>query len=124
MGNIQSIEKVNFEYVQNTQNQHILLNTLPTDCQYCLIEKSLHANDEENSINKLLYNNRNIEIIIYGKNYYDETCYKKYNQLKQLGFKNVKIYPGGLFEWLCLQEIYGQELFKTTSDENDILKFK
>lgn len=124
MGNIQSIEKVNFEYIQKNNHSVVLLNTLSTQTQHCLIENSLHANEEEKTINNLLYQNRNSEIIIYGKNYYDETCYKKYNQLKQLGFKNVKLYPGGLFEWLCLQEIYGKDLFKTTSTENDILKYK
>lgn len=124
MGNIQSIEKVNFEYIQKNISNVVLLNTLSLQHQHCLIENSLHASDEEKTINNLLYQNRNSEIIIYGKNYYDETCYKKYNQLKQLGFKNVKLYPGGLFEWLCLQEIYGKDLFKTTSIENDILKYK
>ena len=31
---------------------------------------------------------------------------------------------GGLFEWLCLQDIYGFEDFPTTKKELDILKFK
>jgi len=46
------------------------------------------------------------------------------NQLANLGLKNVKVYYGGLFEWLCLQEIYGAELFPTTSQETDLLKYK
>jgi hypothetical protein len=49
---------------------------------------------------------------------------KKYEQLGALGFFNVFIYSGGLFEWLLLQDIYGKELFQTTANERDILKYK
>ena len=49
---------------------------------------------------------------------------KKYAQLTGLGFINVYIYPGGLFEWLLLQDIYGQDDFSTTKNELDHLKFK
>ena len=31
---------------------------------------------------------------------------------------------GGLFEWLLLQDIYGNDYFKTTTIENDFLKYK
>ena len=63
-------------------------------------------------------------IIIYGKNNNDETVIKKYNQLIKLGFINVYIYLGGLFEWLLLQDIYGKDEFPTTSEELDILKYR
>ena len=36
---------------------------------------------------------------------------------------NVFIYSGGMFEWLCLQDIYGNELFQQQK-ELDILKYK
>jgi len=49
---------------------------------------------------------------------------KKYRQLVDLGFSNVYIYTGGLFEWLLLQDIYGSTEFPTTTKELDILKFK
>lgn len=62
--------------------------------------------------------------MIYGKNSNDETIYKKYTQLSKLGFVNVYVYLGGLFEWLMLQDIYGTEEFSTTSRELDILKYK
>ena len=29
-----------------------------------------------------------------------------------------------MFEWLCLQDIYGDELFPTTSRELDIYKYR
>ena len=44
--------------------------------------------------------------------------------IKKLGLKNIYIYSGGLFEWLLLQDIYGEDEFPTTSKELDILKFK
>ena len=67
---------------------------------------------------------KNIKIIIYGQNCNDETIQKKYQQLLSLGFYNVFVYMGGLFEWLMLQDIYGNELFPTTKKELDLLKFK
>ena len=65
-----------------------------------------------------------ITIIIYDKNANEDNLITKYNQLQKLGFSNVYIYPGGLFEWLCLQDIYGESEFPTTSRELDILKYK
>ncbi len=54
----------------------------------------------------------------------DDSVVKKYNQLYKLGFKNVYIYIGGLFEWLLLQDIYGEEEFPTTNKILDILQYK
>jgi hypothetical protein len=55
----------------------------------------------------------------------DDTCFKKYEQLVKLGFYNVYIYGGGLFEWLLLQDIYGPELFPTNNTSSiDLLKYK
>jgi hypothetical protein len=68
--------------------------------------------------------NKGIRIIIYGKNSNDELIYKKYNQLAGLGFVNVYVYTGGVFEWLMLQDIYGFDNFPTTSKQLDLLKFK
>ena len=39
-------------------------------------------------------------------------------------FNHVYIYLGGLFEWLCLQDIYGENAFPTTTHEIDLLKYK
>ena len=70
----------------------------------------------------ILEKNKSIRIIVYGMNSTDETIVKKYDQLIGLGFTNVYIYLGGLFEWLLLQDIYGLEEFTTTSKQLDILK--
>jgi hypothetical protein len=129
MGNNQQKQKVNFEDVQfvikNTDN-HLLINTMSDNLQNCLIVNTMPVDKEELIINKLLNNgdNKNIKIIIYGKNSNDETPIKKYEQLLDLGFSNIYIYAGGLFEWLLLQDIYGSELFPTTSKQNDLLKYK
>lgn len=128
MGNSQSIQKVNFEDIQysikNNEN-HILINTLNENEQDCLILNTIRASQEESMINQLIkIENKNIKIIIYGKNSNDERIYKKYNQLISLGFYNVFLYVGGLFEWFLLQDIYGNSEFPTTKKELDILKYK
>ena len=63
-------------------------------------------------------------IVIYGRNTNDKSLITKYNQLLNLGFSKVYIYQGGLFEWLCLQDIYGKNSFPTMGEELDILKYR
>jgi len=123
MGNIySSFPMIHFEDLYN--NHSVLINTLPETEQNCLIHKTMKAHDEINQMNSYLKSNKNIMIIIYGKNYRDKTIIKKFNQLKKLGFTNVHIYFGGMFEWLLLQEIYGNDNFKTDGTTLDILQFK
>jgi len=130
MGNSQSIIKVNFEDIQfayKHSDTYMLINTLPITEQNCLIKNTLNAANEENIINEHVKNGRSmssIKIIIYGKNSTDDTTEKKYAQLVKLGFSNVYVYSGGLFEWLLLQDIYGSEEFPTTSKQTDHLKYK
>jgi len=127
MGNSQSIQKINFEDMQTVYKNpeiYLLMNTLPTSEQNCLILNTLTPQQEETLMNRYLNSNKNIRIIIYGRNSNDETIYKKYNQLLNLGFINVYLYLGGLFEWLMLQDIYGYDDFPTTTRQLDILKYK
>jgi hypothetical protein len=49
---------------------------------------------------------------------------RRRQELVQLGFYQVYIYTGGLFEWMLLQDIYGADDFPTTKKELDILKYK
>ena len=129
MGNTQSsIRKVNYEDIQysiiNSSN-YILLNTLPSTYQTCLILNTLSMDDEVNYIDNLISKIKNDKfIIIYGLNSNDDSVIKKYHQLLGLHFINVFVYTGGLFEWLLLQDIYGEDEFPTTNKEIDILKFK
>ncbi len=127
MGNTHSIKKINFEDMQfalKNPELYLIINTLPLNEQQCLIIGTTDANLEEQTINEYLKNNTNIRIIIYGKNCNDETTEKKYTQLTNIGFYNIYLYNGGLFEWLLLQDIYGNDIFPTTKKELDILKFK
>jgi len=125
MGNRQSVNKINYEDMQIKikNNSVIIINTLDTFQQNCLITGTIVCSKEEEIIN-LNLKNLSITIIIYGKNCNDEKIYRKYTQLINLGFTNIFLYTGGLFEWLCLQDIYGEDSFPTTSKELDILKYK
>ena len=126
MGINHSINKLNFESVQNiiNNNDFIIINTLNINNQDCLIKNTINANQEVEIINSLLKNSKKKKILIYGENCCDITVINKYNQLFKLGFTNLFIYIGGLFEWLLLQDIYGEEQFPTTSKIIDILKYK
>lgn len=130
MGNSQSINKLNYESMQNIVNNttskpvFFIINTLASDNQDCLIKNTIPANKETDQLNDKLNNDKNINIVIYGENSCDDSIIKKYNQLYKLGFTNLYVYIGGLFEWLLLQDIYGDEEFPTTDKIIDILKYK
>ena len=129
MGLVNSIQKINYEdiqyFVKNSQNlSYILINTLNENKQKCLIPNTINYEQEEKIINNYLTKNKNIKIIVYGENSNDNKAIEKYLQLQKLGFNNVYIYCGGLFEWLLLQDIYGEELFPTTSKINNALIYK
>jgi len=120
--------KISFEDIQHILNKPegcLLINTLSDIEQECLILNTMNIQNEENIINSCIKNGRkDIKIILYGKNCNDETTINKYNQFTSLGFYNVYIYVGGMFEWLMLQDIYGDNDFPTTKKEIDILKYK
>lgn len=128
MGGSLSLSKINFEDVQSAMNdgRAIIISTLPIERQQCLVSGTLSASEEVSALNEMLSsgNHCGTPIIVYGENCCDDTLGGKYNQLIKLGFGNVHIYAGGLFEWLLLQDIYGAELFPTTSMEKDLLKYK
>lgn len=140
MGNSNTkFNNINFEDMQwiineknNDNNQHyntnrqktIIISTLDIHNQECLIASTLNAYSEIEILNDNLQKNKDIRIIIYGMNSSDYSVFKKYEQLIKLGFYNIYIYPGGLFEWLLLQDIYGTELFSTTKNNIDLLKYK
>ena len=103
--------------------QTIIINTMDP-MQECLITRTILAKDETMLLNKLINTNLQARIVIYGVNATDDKIVKKYNQLLTLGFTNVLVYPGGMFEWLLLQDTYGSDQFPTTKKELDILKYK
>ena len=136
MGNSSSsIKNINFEdmlsFIErtsinaNSNNENtIIINTLTQNNQGCLIKGTISIDDEIKILNLQLNKDKNTNIVIYGLNACDNTIIKKYEQLLGLGFYNVFVYPGGLFEWLLLQDIYGFKAFPTTTKENDLLKYK
>jgi len=132
MGNqVSLVPKVSYEDIQmivyrnsHVSNSSLLINTLPEKLQHCLIKTTVDFRVEEHVINNCLIKNPNIMIIVYGKNSNDITILHKYEQLVKLGFTNVHIYTGGIFEWMLLYEIYGKELFKITKYEIDILRYR
>jgi hypothetical protein len=127
MGNIQTMKKINYEDMQTVVKNpevYLIINTLSPSEQKCLISNTTFAEEEEIIINRYLKENKNIRIIVYGKNCNDDSIQKKYQQLLSLGFYNIFVYAGGMFEWLLLQDIYGKDLFPTTKKEVDLLKYK
>jgi hypothetical protein len=129
MGNTaSSIQKINFEDMKMAIKQsekYMIINTLGLEEQDCLIVNTVSCQEEERIINACMQQkNKRLRIIIYGKNCNDEKIYKKYNQILSLGFYNVFIYTGGLFEWLMLQDIFGFEEFPTTKPQLDFIKYR
>jgi hypothetical protein len=129
MGVMYSMPSYNYEQLQNklhnkNYNDTILINTLHLSKQDCLIKGTIKASNEEEFINKLLKTNKNKEIIVYGIHHTDLTVIKKYNQLKKLGFKNVHIYFGGMFEWLLLQDVFDITNFQTDGTITNIVDYK
>jgi hypothetical protein len=127
MGNTQSIRRISFEDIQTiikNPELYLLVNTLSESEQNCLIKGTVCISKEIELINQYLKIDKSIKIVIYGKNCNDIKPQEKAQQLYSLGFYNIFIYVGGLFEWLLLQDIYGPTDFPTTSKQLDILKFK
>lgn len=126
MGNTNSIIKINFESVQRAiaSGNAYIINTLRVTNQQCLILKTLSIEEEVTILNNNISKNKELPIIVYGENACDDTVDKKCQQLLGLGFKNIYVYPGGLFEWLILQDIYGDDEFKTAGKCKDLLEYK
>jgi hypothetical protein len=126
MGAQVSVTKINFEDMKYALEHegYLLINTLPSSEQECLIDGTIHADDETATLNKFLRQNITVKIIVYGLNASDERVDAKCQQLRSLGFFHVYAYMGGMFEWLLLQDIYGNDIFKTTSNQLDHLKYK
>jgi hypothetical protein len=130
MGNVySSFSSHTFDTIQNKimcNHDIVLINTLPENEQHCLIKNTIHANKETEFMNNLLHKDKNKEIIVYGRNHRDLKVTEKYNQLKKLGFVNVYIYFGGLFEWLLLHIVYKEFNFPLDGhfNEADLLKYK
>jgi hypothetical protein len=123
------MQTVSFEDVQHASSmpdKYFIVCTMPPHEIHGLITGTIPIAQEEHIMNTALTQNKtkHVRIIIYGKHSKDESVLKKYTQLQQLGFGYIYIYPGGLFEWLLLQDIYGDQSFPTTTHITDILVYK
>jgi len=123
------IKKVDYEdiiYAIKNPDTFLIINTLPSGEQSVLIKGTLPYTEEESTINSMITNYAmdTINIIIYGKNANDENIEKKYRQIQSLGFRNIFLYSGGLFEWLLLQDIFGDINFPTIGKTDNFLKYK
>ena len=125
MGNNASVQKVNFEDMQMLirKEKCYVINTLDVTKQQSLIYGTLCANEEELVLNEIIRHGDDVTIVVYGKNSCDTSIISKHEQLVKIGFTKVFVYPGGMFEWMLLQDIYGSDLFPTTMIETDIMKF-
>ena len=106
--------------------KYALIHTLPVSEQGVLIKGTLLAADEESFVNEYLskYTEYPRTIILYGRNCCDDSPKHKQAQLLSLGISDVFIYVGGLFEWLLLQDIYGEAEFATDGKSMDLLVYR
>lgn len=123
-----SYKKVSFEDIQHvisSPKDYMLISTLESNMQQCLIKNTISYQTEEKMINEYLNQyDFTHKFVIYGKNANDDTIEKKAKQLSGLGFSDVYLYVGGMFEWLLLKDVYGEDEFPTTSKYLDILFYK
>jgi hypothetical protein len=129
LGESFKMKKANFEDVQYAiqhQNDCILINTLSISEQDCLILGTIPAYQEENIMNEIItrIDIPDKRVIIYGRNASDKSPETKYTQLTNFGIQEIFIYSGGLFEWVLLQDIYGNKAFPTTNKNVDLLRYK
>jgi hypothetical protein len=120
--------KITIEKIKYNPTEYILINTMPYHFQNNLIHGTLNTSSEESVINRILdnYEMSRVKIVLYGLNSTDETVEKKAHQLQTLGFSEIYLYLGGMFEWGLLQELYGSSEFPTTGIMKpvDIIKYR
>jgi hypothetical protein len=124
-----SLRRVGFDDVLLAIQQpevYLLIDTLPSHEQSCLIPTTVCITEEEALMNRLIssYQHHTKTVIVYGKNCADTSVDRKYAQLLQLGFQQVYVYAGGMLEWMLLQDAFGKDAFPTSSDLLDLLRFQ
>ena len=130
MGSTQSLFYVNYCDMQNAINsEKTIIHIMNVGDENILIKNTLTAQLEIERINNYLDSGKtDIDIYIYGYSNADfNKLLQRQKQLNRLGFKNVYVYFGGMFEWLLLREVYGQSEFPINGTDIgkviDILKY-
>jgi hypothetical protein len=118
MGNV--IQRASFEDVEAAQEGAAVIITVLAEHETVLIKGTVPFDEEVARVEHAI--RRKEHIIVYGRNSNDEAVYKKYDQLVKLGGRPL-VYTGGLFEWLLLQDIYGDRI-QTTTKTLDLLKYR
>jgi len=123
-----SIIKIGFEDMKYAicHTEYLLINTLDLQSQGCLLPRTASLGTEEQVINRLIDDSMqgSAKIVLYGRNSVDSSVDRKAEQLSSLGFREIFIYSGGLFEWLLLQDIYGSAEFPTIGKCRDPLDYR
>lgn len=120
---------INFDtmkYAIKQPDRFMIINVLPLHEQDCLISGTIEAHQEEYLLNQMIQSitTPDKKIVVYGKHCNDFAIDTKIEQLQGLGLTEIFIYRGGLFEWMLLQDIYGDVEFSTTKKVLDLLRFK
>jgi len=98
-------------------SRYLILSVLPDPIlsNEPVIPQTLSPDKEEEILNQLLESGgqENTTLIVYGKNNADTRVFEKYYQLHhRFGFQ-CSLYLGGMFEWLLLQKIHGEDAYPT-----------
>ena len=123
-----TIQKIGFEDIKYAicHKEYLLINTMDSQNQGCLISGTISLGEEEGIINRIIEESAqgSTKIILYGRNSVDLSVDRKAEQLGSLGFREVYIYSGGLFEWLLLQDIYGSLEFPIIGKCRDPIDYR
>jgi len=119
----EEVRRIGFADMKHAvQHGYLLINTLPESKQECLIKGTVLASEEEEVVNEIIEHDEMDKIVVlYGAHSADDHAEKKAMELGLSGFRRVYVYSGGLFEWLLLQDVYGETDFPTTSKVADLL---
>jgi hypothetical protein len=121
MGNA-CVPKANFEQMQEAlRTRAVIINVLGEKEQGVLILGTQTLATEVAAVEAAI--SSKAVVYVYGTNDHDARAVAKCEQLEKLGAK-PRLYVGGLFEWLLLQDIFGAEHFPTTAKTNQLLDFR
>ena len=113
MGASISFNVVNHQGVLDALKEgNILITVISNHTDATLIKGTLGEAEELRHVNEIIRKkNLDERIFVYGENCSDSRVYSKARQLKKLGLKEVFVYTGGIFEWMLLGEVFGQDQF-------------
>lgn len=128
-GSKEVVKVIGFEDMLSLLRSNVvLLNTMARGDQACLIRGTLHADDEESAMNAMLTSTDPLVtdrwVVVYGRHTLDPKPMEKARTLRLMGLSRLLVYRGGLFEWLLLQEVFGQDQFPTQGACPDLLAYR